>query len=161
MATAERMDVVVVGGGIAGSALAAALAGDGYQVLLLERQTVYRDKVRGEVINCWGVVELLELGLEECLLKAGGTYVDRFVGYDETVDPEVAQANAIPLDQMIPGIRGVLDVGHPEACEALATAAAEAGPRSCAESGTSPSRAAQIPSSATSTTTSSTTYRAG
>ncbi|MGQ4410527.1 FAD-dependent oxidoreductase [[Kitasatospora] papulosa] len=127
MATAERMDVVVVGGGIAGSALAAALAGDGYQVLLLERQTVYRDKVRGEVINCWGVVELLELGLEECLLKAGGTYVDRFVGYDETVDPEVAQANAIPLDQMIPGIRGVLDVGHPEACEALATAAAEAG----------------------------------
>ncbi|PWS50855.1 monooxygenase [Streptomyces sp. FT05W] len=127
MATAERMDVVVVGGGIAGSALAAALAGDGYQVLLLERQTVYRDKVRGEVINCWGVVELLELGLEECLLKAGGTYVDRFVGYDEIVDPEVAQANAIPLDQMIPGIRGVLDVGHPEACEALATAAAEAG----------------------------------
>ncbi|MFF4188599.1 FAD-dependent monooxygenase [Streptomyces sp. NPDC001691] len=127
MAKAERMDAVVIGGGIAGSALAAALAGDGYQVLLLERQTVYRDKVRGEVINCWGVVELLELGLEEAVLKAGGSYVDRFIGYDEIVDPDVAQANAIPLDEMLPGIRGVLDVGHPEACEALATAAADAG----------------------------------
>jgi len=87
MAKAERIDAVVVGGGIAGSALAAALAGDGYEVLLLERQTVYRDKVRGEVINCWGVVELLRLGLEQTLLDAGGTYVNRFVGFDETVDP--------------------------------------------------------------------------
>lgn len=127
MATVERVDAVVIGGGIAGSALAAVLAGDGYDVLLLERQTVYRDKVRGEVINCWGVVELLELGLEKQLLDAGGTYIDRFVGFDEITDPETAWANALNLDDMLPGIRGVLDVGHPEACEALATAAAEAG----------------------------------
>ncbi|MFF2774209.1 FAD-dependent oxidoreductase [Streptomyces sp. NPDC058052] len=127
MATAQRRDAVVVGGGIAGSALAAALAGDGYDVLLLERQTVYRDKVRGEVINCWGVVELLRLGLEQPLLDAGGTYIDRFIGFDEIVDPETARANALHLDDMLPGIRGVLDVGHPEACEALASAAAQAG----------------------------------
>jgi flavin-dependent dehydrogenase len=38
--------VVVVGGGIAGSALAAVMARDGYQVVVLERQTAYRDKVR-------------------------------------------------------------------------------------------------------------------
>lgn len=127
MAKAERVDAVVVGGGIAGSALAAALAGDGYDVLLLERQTVYRDKVRGEVINCWGVVELLELGLEKNILEAGGSYVNRFIGYDETVEPEVAESRALRLDEMIPGIRGVLDVGHPEACEALASAAEAAG----------------------------------
>ncbi|MFJ1792329.1 NAD(P)/FAD-dependent oxidoreductase [Kitasatospora griseola] len=127
MAKAERIDAVIVGGGIAGSALAAALAGDGHEVLLLERQTVYRDKVRGEVINCWGVAELLELGLEECILKAGGTYVDRFVGFDEIVDPETARARALHLDKMLPGIRGVLDVGHPEACEALSRAAEDAG----------------------------------
>lgn len=123
----ESADVVIVGGGIAGSALAAALAADGYEALLLERQTVYRDKVRGEVINCWGVAELLELGLEKQILGAGGTYIDRFVGFDETVDPAAAEAAALPLDKMLPGIPGVLDVGHPEACEALATAAADAG----------------------------------
>ncbi|MFI1508879.1 FAD-dependent oxidoreductase [Streptomyces sp. NPDC020597] len=127
MAETERFDVVVVGGGIAGSALAAALAGDGYEVMLLERQTTYRDKVRGEVINCWGVEELIELGLEECILKAGGTYVDRFVGFDEIVDPETAKSKALHLDEMLPGIRGVLDVGHPAACEALSAAAEHAG----------------------------------
>jgi 2-polyprenyl-6-methoxyphenol hydroxylase-like FAD-dependent oxidoreductase len=109
------VDVVIVGGGIAGSALAAALAGSGYGVVLLERQTVYRDKVRGEVINCWGVVELLQLGLEKQILDAGGTYVDRFVGFDETIDPVAARAAALHLDEMLPDIPGVLDVGHPEA----------------------------------------------
>lgn len=127
MIGAEQTDVVVVGGGIAGSALAAALAGDGYGVLLLERQTAYRDKVRGEVINCWGVVELMHLGLEKAILDAGGTYVTRFVGFDETVDPEVAIDKALKLDEMLPGTPGILDVGHPQACEALATAAAQAG----------------------------------
>jgi 2-polyprenyl-6-methoxyphenol hydroxylase-like FAD-dependent oxidoreductase len=123
----ERVDVVIVGAGIAGSALAAALAEHGTTVTVLERQEDYRDLVRGEVINCWGVAEAKELGLEEPLLRAGGTYVNRFVGYDETVDPETASANALPLDDMVPGIAGVLDVGHPEACQALATAAVSAG----------------------------------
>ncbi len=35
---------VVVGGGIAGSSLATVLASDGYQVVVLERQTAYRDR---------------------------------------------------------------------------------------------------------------------
>ncbi|HVE95420.1 MAG TPA: FAD/NAD(P)-binding protein, partial [Pseudonocardiaceae bacterium] len=46
MTIGKRLDVVVVGGGIAGSALATVLARDGYEVLVLERQTTYRDKVR-------------------------------------------------------------------------------------------------------------------
>jgi 2-polyprenyl-6-methoxyphenol hydroxylase-like FAD-dependent oxidoreductase len=127
MTGAASADLVMVGGGIAGSALAAAMAADGYEVLLLERQDVYRDKVRGEVINCWGVSELVELGLEQVILASGGTYIDRFVGYDETVDPDTAWNRALHLEEMIPGIPGVLDVGHPESCQALSDAAAKAG----------------------------------
>ncbi len=70
------VDVAIVGGGIAGAALATVLARDGYEVLLLERQTSYRDKVRGEVLCCWGVAEMLALDLEKPLLDAGGHYVD-------------------------------------------------------------------------------------
>ncbi|WP_214401836.1 FAD-dependent oxidoreductase [Pseudonocardia lacus] len=120
-------DVVVVGGGIAGSALATVLARDGYDVLVLERQTSYRDKVRGETLLCWGVVELQRLGLEQVLLDAGGCYATRMVPYDELLPPAHAEAAAAPLAGLLPGVPGALDVGHPEACEALATAAAGAG----------------------------------
>jgi 2-polyprenyl-6-methoxyphenol hydroxylase-like FAD-dependent oxidoreductase len=120
-------DVVIVGGGIAGSALATVLARDGYEVLVLERQTTYRDKVRGEVLCCWGVAEMLGLDLEKPLLDAGGSYATRLVFHDETTEPEQAEAAAVPLDQLLPGVPGVFDVGHPEACEALARAATAAG----------------------------------
>ena len=50
-------DVVIVGGGIAGSALALVLARRGLEVTVLEQQTEYRDRVRGEVLVPWGVAE--------------------------------------------------------------------------------------------------------
>src|SRR3954451_5456459 len=121
------VDVAIVGGGIAGAALATVLARDGYDVLLLERQTSYRDKVRGEFLSCWGVAEMLALDVEKPLVDAGGHYITRAVMYDELVDPETAEANAAPLDRLLPGIPGCLDIGHPQACEGLAAAAAEAG----------------------------------
>jgi 2-polyprenyl-6-methoxyphenol hydroxylase-like FAD-dependent oxidoreductase len=121
------VDVVIVGGGIAGSSLATVMARDGYQVVVLERQTTYRDKVRGEWMTCWGVAELLRLNLEKPLLDAGGCYVTRAVPYDEVTDPAQAEAAVPPLDQILPGVPGALDVGHPEACEALTQAAAAAG----------------------------------
>ena len=41
-------DLVIVGGGLAGSALAAAMAPTGTRVLIVERDAVFRDRVRGE-----------------------------------------------------------------------------------------------------------------
>ncbi|GAA4535498.1 NAD(P)/FAD-dependent oxidoreductase [Pseudonocardia xishanensis] len=125
----ETADIVVVGGGIAGSALATVVAREGRDVLLLERATAYRDKVRGETIACWGVAEILRMGLEEVFLAAGGVYATRAVFYDEIVRPAQAEAGAAPLSRVLPGVAGALDVWHPQACEALITAAAAAGAR--------------------------------
>ncbi|HVL03648.1 MAG TPA: FAD-dependent monooxygenase [Acidimicrobiales bacterium] len=120
-------DVVVVGGGIAGSALATALARGGLDVVVLERQTAYRDKVRGEVCLPWGAAEVKRLGLEAELLAAGGGYTTRVARYEEWLDPEEAEAHAISLDQLLPDVPGALNVGHPDACEALTQAAQVAG----------------------------------
>jgi 2-polyprenyl-6-methoxyphenol hydroxylase-like FAD-dependent oxidoreductase len=125
--TGADYDVVVVGGGIAGAALAAQLAGAGRRVLVLEAQESYRDKVRGETIQPWGVREVAALGLEETLLGAGGEYTDALVPYDENNEPSEAEAQALPYSLVAPDVKGTLNVGHPEACEALAAHAAQAG----------------------------------
>jgi len=120
-------DVVVVGGGIAGSAFAKAVADEGLDVLVLERQTTFRDKVRGEYLQPWGVVEARRLGLEEALLGCGGTWVTRAVGYDEMIPPAVAEAAMVSIADIRPDVPGAMDVGHPQACQALADAALQAG----------------------------------
>ena len=65
-------DVITVGGGLAGSALATALAQEGMKVLVLERTEVFQDRVRGEQVHPWGVAELKELGLYDVLLESCG-----------------------------------------------------------------------------------------
>lgn len=54
-------DVIVVGGGIAGNALATVLARAGKAVLVLERSSAYQDRVRGEYVQPWGVAEARRL----------------------------------------------------------------------------------------------------
>ena len=123
----ETHDVVIVGAGIGGAALATLLARNGLEVLVLERQTAYRDKVRGEWMAPWGVAEAMRLRLADVFLRAGGGYGTRVVLYDETLTPEIAEANAMALDTLLPGVPGSLNVGHPHACAALACAAHDAG----------------------------------
>lgn len=147
MSTAgSSADVVIIGGGIAGSALGYALASHGIETLILEKQGTHKDRVRGEVINCWGVREAQKLGIIDILERAGGNYANRFVGYDENVEPEQAEAAALDVGSMLSGVPGVLDVGHPEACAALLSRAETAGAtvirevtRTVAAPGTSPS----------------------
>ena len=59
----ESFDVVIVGGGLGGSALGGYLANAGLDVLVLERLTEFSDRVRGEWMAPWGAAELKKLGL--------------------------------------------------------------------------------------------------
>ena len=118
----QTHDVVIVGAGIGGSALAKALAEDGLDVLVLEQSEVYEDRVRGEAMVPWGVAEARELGVEQVLLDAGARVSETWNNYHL---PD--QCDEIPAGMMIPGIPGSLNLRHPEACGALEQAARAAG----------------------------------
>jgi len=56
-------DLVIAGWGLAGSALAIVMARNGYRVLVVERETRFRDRIRGELLLPWGSREAKRLGL--------------------------------------------------------------------------------------------------
>ena len=64
-------DLLVVGGGPAGAALAALAAARGARVVLLERDAFPRDKVCGEFLSAEGCAALARLGLLDTLRGAG------------------------------------------------------------------------------------------
>ena len=60
-------DVVIIGAGVVGSALAVALANQGRSVILLERSLKQPDRIVGELLQPGGVQALEKLGLGHCL----------------------------------------------------------------------------------------------
>lgn len=60
-------DVLVVGAGVFGCAMAYALANQGRSVILLERHMKEPDRIVGELLQPGGVESLKKLGLEKCL----------------------------------------------------------------------------------------------
>lgn len=63
----HEADVVIVGAGILGSALAVALGRQGRSVLLLEASLKEPDRIVGELLQPGGVQALEKLGLRDCL----------------------------------------------------------------------------------------------
>jgi len=124
---ADFHEVVIVGGGIGGSALAAVLARAGRDVLLLEQTEVFEDRVRGEWIAPWGVVETQRLGLFDTLKTAGGHHIGRHITYDETRTPEEAEARTLPLGMFAADVPGPLAIGNPHHSQTLFDAATAAG----------------------------------
>jgi 2-polyprenyl-6-methoxyphenol hydroxylase-like FAD-dependent oxidoreductase len=62
-------DVITVGGGLGGSALAKVLAENGKRALVVEREVDFKDRVRGETLLPWGAAEARRIGLYDHLCR--------------------------------------------------------------------------------------------
>lgn len=71
-AEAPEPDVVIVGAGVLGSAMAAALARDGRRVTVVERDMKEPDRIVGELLQPGGYRALGKLGLEGQCVGGGG-----------------------------------------------------------------------------------------
>jgi choline dehydrogenase-like flavoprotein len=116
MNSADDAEVLIVGGGVAGSALAITLAGAGHGVTILENSVEHIDRVRGEWIAPWGVAETERLGLYNLLLESGAHHLDRHIPHGEEIPPETAAAEAIDLRAFAPSLKPPLCMRHPVMC---------------------------------------------
>jgi menaquinone-9 beta-reductase len=115
-------DIITVGGGIGGSAIAKAMAERGKKVLVLEREKAFKDRVRGEWMSPWGVDETKKLGLYDALLAAGGSPAPKFAAY---AGPAPMPVRNFPEDCAIK--TNALAMYHPAMQEAVLEAAQKAG----------------------------------
>src|SRR5262245_52886763 len=75
---ASRVDAVVAGAGLAGTAVARVLGAFGFSVLVVEAGVDSARRLSGELIHASGVDDLDRLGLLEPLRRAGGTPISGF-----------------------------------------------------------------------------------
>lgn len=117
-----QYDAVIVGGGLSGSGVADQLARDGRRVLVLERETQFKDRVRGENILAWGVAAARRLGIYDDLLAAGGHVAPTWIVY------VMGQATpARDLRASTPGADSMLNIHHPRLQDAMIARASAAG----------------------------------
>jgi 2-polyprenyl-6-methoxyphenol hydroxylase-like FAD-dependent oxidoreductase len=116
------VDAIVVGGGLAGSAVADQLARFGANVLVLERETQFKDRVRGENMLPWGVGAARRLGIYDDLIAAGGHLTRNFATY-------VMGQAAPPRDfsTTTPEGDSALNIYHPAMQEAVLARAVKSG----------------------------------
>ncbi len=117
--SSSHYDLITVGGGMAASALAKCMAESGAKVMVLEQETRFRDRIRGEYMMPWGVAEIAALGIYELLCRECAQkipWIDLGMG-----GPPREFTTTTPQQQ--PG----MGYSHPEMQEALLTAAEQAG----------------------------------
>ena len=117
-----KYDIVTVGGGLGAASLARSMALEGRSVLVLERETEFKDRVRGEQLASWGAGEARELGIYDLLLESCGNemrYWDVYVGPNRMMHRDVTETTPSKLPN--------LAFFHPQMQEALIAQAEKAG----------------------------------
>lgn len=120
--TQGSYDVVIVGGGLGGASLGRALAAAGVRTLIAERETAFRDRVRGEGMMPWGVVEARALGIERLLCDDGAHEVPFWKRY-----PGSGLHDCRDLANTTPAHTTCLDFYHPSMQRTLLDAAEASG----------------------------------
>jgi 2-polyprenyl-6-methoxyphenol hydroxylase-like FAD-dependent oxidoreductase len=115
-------DLVIVGGGLAGCALGKVMAESGARVLVIERETAFRDRVRGEGMHPWGVAEARALGIYEPILERCGRELRWWDSYE---GPNLHDRRN--LIESTPHRAGELAFYHPEMQEVVLQLAEAAG----------------------------------
>ncbi|KAK9097108.1 hypothetical protein Sjap_022605 [Stephania japonica] len=96
------VDVIVVGAGVAGSALAHTLGKNGRRVHVIERDLCEPDRIVGELLQPGGYLKLIELGLEDCVNEIDA---QRVVGYALFKDGKSAKLS-YPLEKFHSDVSG-------------------------------------------------------
>ncbi|KAG2694499.1 hypothetical protein I3760_08G147700 [Carya illinoinensis] len=95
-------DVIIVGAGVAGAALAYTLGKDGRRVHVIERDLTEPDRIVGELLQPGGYLKLIELGLEDCVEEIDA---QRVVGYALFKDGKNARLS-YPLEKFPSDVAG-------------------------------------------------------
>ncbi|TYJ40789.1 hypothetical protein E1A91_A04G164800v1 [Gossypium mustelinum] len=88
-------DIIIVGAGVAGAALAYSLGKDGRRVRAIERDLNAPNSMAGESLIPGGYLKLIELGLEDCVDEIGA---QRLLGYTLYKDGKEAHVS-FPLEK--------------------------------------------------------------
>ena len=147
MRMSNQPEIVIVGGGIGGGALATVLARAGLSVGVLERDLDPVDRVRGEFMAPWGVAEAARLGLLEKLSCTGGVFATRAIYYDENKSAEQAEATPHDMRAVHPIGTGALCAGILRCALLSAKRPSPKGQACCAASRTLPSAPGSHPPS--------------
>ncbi|KAI5325136.1 hypothetical protein L3X38_034210 [Prunus dulcis] len=95
-------DVIIVGAGVAGAALAHTLAKEGRRVHVIERDLTEPDRIVGELLQPGGYLKLIELGLEDCVEEIDA---QRVLGYALFKDGKNTRLT-YPLEQFHSDVAG-------------------------------------------------------
>ncbi len=115
-------DIITVGGGLGGSSLAQTMAKHGARALVVERETHFKDRVRGETLLPWGGAEAKTLGVYDLLQEKCGhevPWLDFYIGPTQVIHRDLVATT--------PHHTPTLNFYHPAAQEHLLQAAAESG----------------------------------